>query len=81
MVKGLYKGAEKRVKNSIEKHQRSALSFLLFITLLDDPLKEKLAEEPRCLLVADDIVLVHDTVKELSANIDALTSAIKEKGL
>lgn len=74
IVRETYRGEQTKLKNGV----RISMSFL-FLTLMNDILKDKMAKAAQCMLFADDIVLVWESVEELSANLGALTKVIKKK--
>ena len=62
-------------------HQGSALSPLLFITVMDVISKEEGRGPPRAMLFADDLVLCENTRKEAGEQLELWSNAIENKGL
>ena len=62
-------------------HQGSALSPLLFITVMDVISKEVGREPPHAMLFADDLVLCGKTRQEAEEQLELWINAIESKGL
>ncbi|XP_022003955.1 uncharacterized protein LOC110901434 [Helianthus annuus] len=63
-------------------HQGSALSPFLFAVVLDELSKPSIQEPvPRCLLFADDIVLVGDSKQSLNERLEEWRATLEGKGL
>ena len=62
-------------------HQGSALSPLLFITVMDVISKEVGREPPHAMLFADDLVLCGQTRQEAEEQLELWINAIESKGL
>ena len=65
----------------VEGHQGSALSPLLFITVMDVLTEHLGDEEPWAMLFADDIVLAAETKKELQEKLENWRAALEDAGL
>ena len=91
VIKDMYKDARTSVKvvNGISEsfevrigvHQGSALSPYLFILVLDELLKGVVKEAPSCMLFADDMGLIGDTVEEVQEMLEKVREALESKGL
>ena len=62
-------------------HQCSALSPLLFITVMDVISQEVGREPPHAMLFADDLVLCEKTREEAEEQLELWRKAIENKGL
>lgn len=62
-------------------HQGSALSPILFNVVMDVITEDVRDEPPRCILYADDIVLVAETRRELQRKMDRWKIALESRGL
>jgi hypothetical protein len=91
IVKDMYKGARTSVKTEsgvsdsfevrIGVHQGSALSPYLFILVLDVVLSGVIKEVPWCMLFADDMVIIGETVEEVQETLERVTEALESNGL
>ena len=91
VVKDMYKGARTSVKTEsgvsdsfevkIGVHQGSALSPYLFIPVLDVVLSGVIKVVPWCMLFADDMVIIGETVEEVQEMLDKVTDALESNGL
>jgi len=90
-VQDMYTGVRTSVKtengqsNSFEVrigvHQGSTLSPYLFILVMDELLKGVIKEVPWCMLFADDMVIIGDTVEEVNEMLEKVREALESKGL
>lgn len=90
-IKDMYRGAKTSVRSEsgmsdsfevrIGVHQGSALSPYLFILVMDEVLKGVIKEAPWCMLFADDIVIIGETVEEVSEMVERIRAALEQKGL
>ena len=62
-------------------HQGSALSPYLFVLVIDELLKGVIKEAPWCMLFADDMVIIGETVDEVNAVLEKVRDALESEGL
>lgn len=74
-------GASRRFEVKIGVHQGSVLSPYLFILVLDELVRGNCREAPWCVLFADDMVLVGDTVEEVQGMLEKVREALEGRGL
>ena len=89
-IRDMYKGAKTSIRTAagdtevfpidIGLHQGSALSPFLFAVALDELTKEIQDEVPRCMLFADDIVLIDETSARLSGKLELWRHTLESKG-
>jgi len=89
----MYEGANTRVKSLVGKtedfrvgvgvgvHQGSALSPYLFSLVIDEITKSIQGEVPWCMLFADDVVLVGESLEEVNYRLKEWREALESKGL
>lgn len=91
LIKDTYEGASAMVRTPCGKtneipiqvgvHQGSALSPLLFITVLDSVLEGLICEAPQTMMYADDICIVGTDVKEVENSVRKYQTRLNEAGL
>ena len=80
MIQDMYRGTKTRLKTicgrteyfevKLGLHQKSALSPLLFIIIMDVLAEEARTKPPWAMLFADDLVLLGETVEEVEEELD-----------
>ena len=91
VIKDMYKDSRTRVRTvgglsesfgvNVGVHQGSALSPYLFVLVMDELLKGNVKDVPWCMLFADDMILMGDTVEEVQLMLERVTNALELKGM
>ena len=91
IIKDMYEGVTTKIKTrtgvsesfemKIGVHQGSDLSPYLFILVLDELLKGVVWEVSWCMLFADDMVLIGESVEEVESMLEQVRMALVSKGL
>ena len=86
-IKEMYREARTRVRTEsgqsdsfevgVGVHQGSALSPYLFILVLDEVLRGVIKEAPWCMLFADDMVIVGETIEEVKEMLEKVREALE----
>ena len=91
VIQNMHRGTKTRVKTmcgrteysevKVGLQQRSALSPLLFIIIMDVLAEEARTKPPWAMLFADDLLLVSETVEEVEEELERWRAVIQNKGL
>lgn len=91
IIEDMYEGANTRVKSLVGEtedfrvrvgvHQGSALSPYLFSLVMDEITKSVQGEVPWCMLFADDVVLVGESLEDVNYRLEEWREALESKGL
>ena len=90
IIKDMYDGVTTNVRTSVGStedfpitmgvHQGSALSPFLFAIVLDELTKSIQDEVPRCMMFADDIVLIEETREDVEAKLELWRQTLECRG-
>ena len=61
-------------------HQRSALSLYLFTLVMDDITRDIQGDIPWCMLCADDVLLVNESITGLNRKLELWRNTLESKG-
>lgn len=91
VVKDMYKDSKTSVRTvggisegfgvGIGVHQGSALSPYLFVLVMDELLKGNVREVPWCMLFADDMILIGETLEEVKERLQRVMHALESNGM
>ena len=62
-------------------HQGSSLSPYLFVLVMDELLKGNVSEVPWCMLFADDMILIGETVEEVQEKLERVVNVLESRGM